>query len=165
MISAQILGYPSVGLAGIAERHFGVILPKEQQRSDWSTRPLSSKQLSYAASDVLYLISLAETLENLAAVSRTARALTADREDELKQSLDNFSSAAGKMDDLTTELDSLRIVIRRLADKVDRGEGTLGKLVNDEQLYADLNESVQSLKALIEDIKAHPKRYLKLSIF
>jgi ribonuclease D len=63
MISAQILGYPSVGLAGIAERHFGVKLPKEQQRSDWSTRPLSAKQLSYAASDVLYLIELSATLK------------------------------------------------------------------------------------------------------
>jgi len=63
MISAQILGYPSVGLAGIAERHFGVNLPKEQQRSDWSTRPLSAKQLSYAASDVLYLIELSALLK------------------------------------------------------------------------------------------------------
>jgi ribonuclease D len=63
MISAQILGYPSVGLAGIAERHFGVNLPKEQQRSDWSVRPLSAKQLTYAASDVLYLIELAALLK------------------------------------------------------------------------------------------------------
>jgi ribonuclease D len=63
MISAQILGYPSVGLAGIAERHFGVKLPKEQQRSDWSARPLSAKQLSYAASDVLYLIELSALLK------------------------------------------------------------------------------------------------------
>ena len=38
-------------------------LPKEQQRSDWSARPLSAKQLSYAASDVLYLIPLAQLLE------------------------------------------------------------------------------------------------------
>ena len=72
---------------------------------------------------------IAATLENLAAVSKTAKALTTDREEELKQSLDDFSSAAGKMDDLTTQLDSLRIVIRSLTDKVDRGEGTLGKLV------------------------------------
>jgi ribonuclease D len=63
MISAQILGYPSVGLASIAERHFGVNLPKDEQRSDWSRRPLTPKQLSYAASDVLYLIPLAEKLE------------------------------------------------------------------------------------------------------
>lgn len=63
MISAQLLGYPSVGLASLAHRHFGVDLPKDEQRSDWSQRPLSAKQLSYAAADVLYLIPLAEKLE------------------------------------------------------------------------------------------------------
>jgi len=62
MVSAQLLGYPSVGLAGIAERHCGVNLPKEEQRSDWSRRPLSQRQLSYAAADVLYLMPLAEKL-------------------------------------------------------------------------------------------------------
>jgi ribonuclease D len=63
MISAQLLGYPSVGLAGLTERHFGVNLPKDEQRSDWSRRPLSAKQLSYAAADVLYLIPLFEKLK------------------------------------------------------------------------------------------------------
>jgi len=62
MVSAQLLGYPSVGLASLAERHFGVNLPKEQQRSDWSVRPLSPRQLSYAAADVLYLIPMVEKL-------------------------------------------------------------------------------------------------------
>ena len=62
MISAQLLGYPSVGLAGIAQRHFDVNLPKDEQRSDWSRRPLTDQQLSYAAADVLYLIPLAEKL-------------------------------------------------------------------------------------------------------
>jgi ribonuclease D len=63
MISAQLLGYPAIGLSALIEHHFGVRLPKEQQRSDWSRRPLSEKQLTYAASDVLYLIRLAEKLE------------------------------------------------------------------------------------------------------
>jgi ribonuclease D len=63
MVSAQLLGYPSVGLSGLAERHFEVKLPKDEQRSDWSARPLSPRQLSYAAADVLYLIPLAERLE------------------------------------------------------------------------------------------------------
>ena len=62
MVCAQLLGYPSVGLAGLAERHFQVNLPKDEQRSDWSKRPLSSKQMSYAASDVLYLVALTEQL-------------------------------------------------------------------------------------------------------
>ncbi|MEM9174482.1 MAG: HRDC domain-containing protein [Myxococcota bacterium] len=63
MVSAQLLGYPAIGLAALIEKHFGVSLPKDEQRSDWSRRPLTEKQLSYAASDVLYLIRLAEKLE------------------------------------------------------------------------------------------------------
>jgi len=63
MISAQLLGYPSIGLAALVEHHFGVKLPKDEQRSDWSRRPLTDKQLSYAASDVTYLIQLSEKLE------------------------------------------------------------------------------------------------------
>ena len=63
MVSAQLLGYPAVGLAALIEHHFGVKLPKDEQRSDWSRRPLSDKQLTYAASDVQYLIRLAEKLE------------------------------------------------------------------------------------------------------
>ena len=63
MVSAQLLGYPAVGLAALIERHFGVHLPKDEQRSDWSRRPLRDKQLQYAVSDVHYLISLAETIE------------------------------------------------------------------------------------------------------
>lgn len=63
MVSAQLLGYPAIGLAALIEKHFGVSLPKDEQRSDWSRRPLTEKQLSYAASDVLYLIQLAEKLE------------------------------------------------------------------------------------------------------
>ena len=62
MISAQLLGYSSVGLASLTEQHFDVKLPKDEQRSDWSTRPLTQNQLGYAAADVLYLISLAEIL-------------------------------------------------------------------------------------------------------
>ena len=63
MVSAQLLGYPSIGLAALVERHFGIDLPKDEQRSDWSRRPLTDKQLGYAASDVLYLIKLAEKLD------------------------------------------------------------------------------------------------------
>jgi len=63
MVSAQLLGYPAIGLAALIEHHFGVKLAKDEQRSDWSKRPLSDKQLTYAASDVQYLIRLAERLE------------------------------------------------------------------------------------------------------
>jgi len=108
---------------------------------------------------------LRDAVQNFSDASGTAKRLTSDREDQLRQALDNFSSAAEKMDHLSGRLDSLRSVIQDMTARVERGEGTLGKLVNDEQLYAELNESIQSFKALVKDIKAHPKRYLKISLF
>jgi len=63
MISAQLLGYPAVGLAALVEQHFGVKMSKDQQRTDWSRRPLKAAQVSYAASDVEYLIELSQILE------------------------------------------------------------------------------------------------------
>ncbi len=63
MISAQLLGYPGIGLAALIDHHFGIKLAKDEQRSDWSRRPLTDKQLTYAASDVHFLIRLAEKLE------------------------------------------------------------------------------------------------------
>lgn len=64
MISAQMLGYPAVGLGALVERHFDIKLSKDQQRTDWSRRPLRDAQLEYAASDVIYLIELSRLLEN-----------------------------------------------------------------------------------------------------
>jgi ribonuclease D len=63
MVSAQLLGYPAVGLSALVERHFGIKLPKDEQRSDWSKRPLTDNQLTYAAADVAHLIVLADRLE------------------------------------------------------------------------------------------------------
>ncbi len=73
MISAQLLGYPAVGLAALGKHHFGISMPKDEQRSDWSARPLRESQLHYAAADVTHLIELSERLEReLEAQSRTA---------------------------------------------------------------------------------------------
>jgi phospholipid/cholesterol/gamma-HCH transport system substrate-binding protein len=101
---------------------------------------------------------LNETFDNLSSASKTAKALTTDKEAELKAMLDRFS-------ELSVRLDSLRVVIHSLATKVDSGEGTIGKLVNDDKLYTDLNESVTQLRFLIEDIKKNPKKYFKVSVF
>lgn len=48
---------------------------------------------------------------------------------------------------------------------IENGKGNLGLLINDEGLYRSLNESARKLDALIEDIKANPKKYVKISVF
>jgi phospholipid/cholesterol/gamma-HCH transport system substrate-binding protein len=108
---------------------------------------------------------LRTTLANFSAAAKTARELTADRETELRRSLDRFQVAADNMARLSTRLDSLRASIQTITSKVESGQGTLGKLINDDKLYADVNTSVKSLRTLIEDIKRNPRKYLKISVF
>ena len=108
---------------------------------------------------------LHSTLENFALTAKSARAITADREAQIRKSLDHFAAAAENMDRLTSRLDSLRTSLQSVATKVDKGQGSLGKLVNDDKLYADLATSAKSLRALIEDVKTNPQKYLKFSVF
>ncbi|MGZ8425656.1 MAG: ribonuclease D [Candidatus Binatia bacterium] len=62
MIAAQLLGIEQIGLAALLERCFAVTIGKEGQKSDWSQRPLSEKQLHYAVNDTRYLEALAECM-------------------------------------------------------------------------------------------------------
>ncbi len=62
MIAAQLLGKPSVGLAGLLSAYFGAKLDKGCQRDDWSKRPLTDRQKAYAAGDVRQLLPLRDAL-------------------------------------------------------------------------------------------------------
>jgi phospholipid/cholesterol/gamma-HCH transport system substrate-binding protein len=123
----------------------------------------TSEELKLAVSENRAM--LKETMTNLNAASRTARSLTTDREGQFKRTLDSFERSAVGMERLTTRLDSLRSVLQTVSNRVEHGDGTLGKLVNDPKLYDDTKETVAQLKALIEDIKKNPKKYINLKVF
>jgi phospholipid/cholesterol/gamma-HCH transport system substrate-binding protein len=50
-------------------------------------------------------------------------------------------------------------------EKINNSQGSMGMLVNDPKLYASLDSSAQSLDALLKDMKAHPSRYVQVSVF
>ena len=50
-------------------------------------------------------------------------------------------------------------------DKINRGEGTLGLLFNDDKLYNQLKKASEDLDVLVNDIKKNPKRYVHFSVF
>ena len=106
-----------------------------------------------------------ETLANLDAVSRTAKTLTTDREAQIGRTIDSFERSVADVERLTARLDSLRATVQTISGRVERGDGSLGKLVNDPVLYDDAKASVAELKALIADIKKNPRKYIHLSIF
>ncbi|MBL0033724.1 MAG: hypothetical protein IPP27_16710 [Bacteroidetes bacterium] len=51
-----------------------------------------------------------------------------------------------------------------LLEKVNKGEGSLGMLANNDSLYNNLNSSAHNLDALLKDFQANPRKYLKVSV-
>jgi phospholipid/cholesterol/gamma-HCH transport system substrate-binding protein len=51
-----------------------------------------------------------------------------------------------------------------IMDKINKGEGSLGLLLNDDSLYNHLNTASDNLDALLEDIRLNPKRYVSFSL-
>ncbi|MFZ8960796.1 MAG: MlaD family protein [Flavobacteriaceae bacterium] len=62
-------------------------------------------------------------------------------------------------------LEKTTVQIQQLVEKMEKGEGSLGKLLNEETLYNKLLYSAEALEALLVDLKSHPKRYVHFSIF
>lgn len=58
-------------------------------------------------------------------------------------------------------LDNVESVTRQL----NSPNGTLGLLMNDQELYRNLNGTMRSADSLLIDLKAHPKRYVHFSLF
>lgn len=160
------LGTTMTAVSGIAE-HLSKVVGVMDKSGDFSASlqnfRVTSEELKHLVTE--NRVALRHTLQDFSAAAKTARGLTTDREAELKRTLDQFALAAENMNRLSGRLDSLRASIQTVTSRVERGQGTLGKLVNDDKLYTDLNSSIQSLKALIEDVKANPKKYLKVEIF
>ena len=70
--------------------------------------------------------------------------------------------------DLQATLDNVNQTISSVHDmmkQIQSPKGTLGKLMNDPSIYDNLNHTVQSADSLVNDLKAHPKRYVHFSVF
>ncbi len=61
--ACRFLGFKETSLEAVVKQLFGVALDKKYQRKDWSRRPLPKEMLAYAATDVRYLLPLAQALE------------------------------------------------------------------------------------------------------
>ncbi|GAB3834807.1 MlaD family protein [Hymenobacter jeollabukensis] len=67
--------------------------------------------------------------------------------------------------DLNTTVAQTQSAIRGLNQQLTSTKGSLGKLLNDDSLYTNLNATSASANALLVDLKANPKRYVHFSVF
>jgi phospholipid/cholesterol/gamma-HCH transport system substrate-binding protein len=100
-------------------------------------------------------------------------------EDRIVSIVDNVQRTTARTDTLTRELlvmgrdlrraaiaaDSTLSVVGGLATRIEQGQGSLGRMINDTMLYVGLRESTIELQALLKDIRENPRRYITIRVF
>jgi phospholipid/cholesterol/gamma-HCH transport system substrate-binding protein len=109
---------------------------------------------------------LAGTLNNVTSIT-----------DNLKKNNDSISVIISNTKQFTQRLSSLELSqtmdtlqsaiggLKTAINKISSTEGTLGALINDRQLYNKIRDVMLSAEILLDDLRAHPKRYVNISVF
>lgn len=131
-------------------------------------------------------MSLDQTIKNLESATREVATLVEQKQGDIQSAIESSNSLLGQLDTLVTDsrprVDSLMISIEQnmnelsrvsreleqtsatlnsVLEKIDRGEGTLGKMLNDPSMYENLNSASARLDTLLMGINEDPGRYLK----
>tara|TARA_R110002124_G_scaffold138576_6_gene302086 strand:+ start:15924 stop:16874 length:951 start_codon:yes stop_codon:yes gene_type:complete len=97
-----------------------------------------------------------------------------DKLDRTFTNLDDMSANFVKLSDSLAQLETGKLVsdLQNVVDRfdamvtgLDNGEGTVGKLLKDDQLYENLEGASRQLEELLQDLKLNPKRYVHISVF
>jgi phospholipid/cholesterol/gamma-HCH transport system substrate-binding protein len=95
---------------------------------------------------------LNQSVENLRVVSRDIRSLLNKNSDKIDNIVNNFSDVSNRTGDLMTKLDNVIASLESLMNKVEKGEGTLGKLLEDETLHRNIKELTEEADSLLKRI-------------
>lgn len=111
---------------------------------------------------------------NMTAASGQLQAMLSNDIPRLTEKLntigDNFATISGNLKDIDyaaamQKVDSTLANVKMITDKLGRKDNTIGLLLNDPQLYNNLNATTANAASLLEDLKLHPKRYVHFSLF
>ena len=106
---------------------------------------------------------LESAVENLTRFSEMLGA-NAGRVDSLVGSLNRVATTLDE-EEFARKLAGTVATLDALMKKIDGGEGTVGKLIEDPALYDSLTMASGNLAALLADLKQYPSRYVHLSVF
>lgn len=123
------------------------------------------------------IANLNETMIEFKGASRSINSMLATNKSKINNVVSNFDHASANFSKLSDSLAQANIgqTMRKLnntmanVDKVingiESGQGTMGKLIKDDKLYNNLNQSSQELQLLLQDVRLNPTRYVNISVF
>lgn len=112
----------------------------------------------------LALSNLKSTLEGFSELSKT---LNSTVKNKVNPTMNKFGQLADSLKalDINSTLIKAQLALDNMSavmEKMNKGEGTMGKLINNDSLYNNLTGATKEMEELLEDIKLHPKRYFRV---
>ncbi len=120
---------------------------------------------------------LNETVTNFKSVSKSVDRLLIENRDKLGRITENIEVATANFVKISDSLAAINIgnTVKEVEKTLDNlngllvsvrnGEGTLGKLMNDEAMYQNLTNASKELEELLREMKLNPKRFVHFSLF
>ena len=116
---------------------------------------------------------IADERENIHLIMDNVRSITgnlAQNNEQLTNVINNFESISDSLAkaDIKGVVDQTNKAMTDLAtitDKINRGEGSLGMLMNNDSLYNNLEMAASDLSNLLIDMRLNPERYVHFSVF
>ena len=88
-----------------------------------------------------------------------------DRDAQVGRLLESAARAAARADTALVAMQGAAARADSVLGRLDRGEGSMGKLMQDDELYRELEGTLRETRTLLADIRANPKKYFKVSVF
>jgi phospholipid/cholesterol/gamma-HCH transport system substrate-binding protein len=109
---------------------------------------------------------VSEIISNAQSLTNTLKANN-DRIDQAIKNITQFTDTLSRIRLTTTlyKVDQAMGHFESVMTKVNSGQGTLGKLVNNDSLHNELVNATHSLDLLLDDMRNHPKNYVGFSMF
>lgn len=85
--------------------------------------------------------------------------------EEWKRTLSSAEATLAVLDRTSAEMTATIASLNVILGRMERGEGTLGRLSTDDSLYESMAAAAENLRELLADMQANPGRYLKIEIF
>ena len=104
---------------------------------------------------------LHELLENINSISADLEFILKDEAENLKKSISNFNSFMDKAPDISERIDEISILITSIFNNINNGSGSLSKIINQDELYNNVNGLITDARSLLDDVKNNPTKYLK----
>lgn len=109
------------------------------------------------------LDSVGSALDSVSAAAGSLRGIVDGNEGKVRDILADLSEVSSQLGDAA--LGDMAASLSEILSSLAAGEGSMGKLLNDDSLYIKINSLVGDADSLITAIKSDPKKYVRISVF